>query len=92
MTNHLALAVVGFVAFIFTALIAAFAQSLHATGRESSYFQGRMMIAHKIGFGWLEHLAQSQTALLLQKWIAFAVAAAALIFTVWHALMAMASE
>jgi hypothetical protein len=92
MTNHVALAAVGFAAFVFAGLIASFAQSLHARGRESSYLSGRMILARKIGLGWLEQHAQSHLSLLLQKWIAFAIAASALVFTVWHAAMAFVSE
>jgi hypothetical protein len=92
MTNHLVMAVIGFAAFVFFALIALLAQNLHATGRDNSYLEGRMLIARKLGSGWFEQLAQSPTALLVQKWITFALAAAALIFTVWHATMAVVSE
>ena len=92
MTNHIALAAVGFAAFIIFALFAALAQLLHATGRENSYLKGRMLLARKIGLGWSEQLAQSQMSLLSQKWIAFALTAAALIFTIWHAILALVSE
>ena len=92
MTNHLVLAVIGFAAFAFAALIALLAQSLQATARDNSYHQARMAFARKIGFGWLENLAQSPAVLLLEKWITFALAVAALIFTVWHATMAAVSE
>jgi hypothetical protein len=92
MTNHVALAAVGSAAFVFFALIALMPRTLHATGRDSSYLKGRLMIAHKFGQGWLEHLAQSPFSLLLQKWITFALSAAALIFTAYHATMAIVSE
>ena len=92
MTNHVALAVIGFAVFVFLALIALLAQNLHATGRDNSYLKGRLMIARKLGSVWFEQLAQSPAALLLQKWITFALATAALIFTVWHATMALVSE
>ena len=92
MSNHLVMAVIGFAAFVFFALIALLAQNFHATGRENSYLKGRLMIARKLGSGWFEQLAQSPAALLLQKWITFALATAALIFTIWHAAMATISE
>jgi hypothetical protein len=92
MTNHVALAAVGFPAFVFFALIALMARTLHATGRDNSYLKGRLIIARKFGQGWLEHLAQSPFSLLLQKWITFALSAAALIFAACYAIMAIVSE
>jgi len=92
MTNHLVMAVIAFAALLFAQGFALLARSLDATGRDSSHLQARMALARKTGFGWPETLAQGPAALLLQKWIAFALAAAALIFTVWHASMAFFSE
>jgi hypothetical protein len=92
MTNHLAATALSFAAFVFAVVMALYARSLRETREQSSLLDWQMGLARKIGLGWLERFAQHPVSLRLQTWIAYALASIALIFTIWNAVKAIASQ
>ena len=87
--NHLAIAAAGFGAFIFFALGATFTSVLCRTRNESSLLKWRQQRADELGLGTIERFSQHPLSLLVNKWLSFALAAAALAFTGWHIVSAI---
>jgi len=84
LTNHVALAAVGFAAFVFLGLVALAARATVNTRTDSSLLKGRRLIAEKIGMGAWERLQQEPGVLIAQVWLLRAFTLTAFCFTCWH--------
>ncbi len=84
MENHVVLATLGFVGFVWFALIAMAVQSMAKTRNESSLLQGRRRIAEKFGWETWENAQQHPATLWAQVWLTRALTLAAFCFTCWH--------
>jgi hypothetical protein len=65
---------------------------LNPTGRDSSLPKERRRLAQKVCIKVWACMSQEPLSLLIRLWITFSVAAAAPIFTIWHATKAIIPE
>ncbi|MCS6624230.1 hypothetical protein N0B44_15030 [Roseibacterium beibuensis] len=89
MENHVAAATVGFVAFVFLALLLLATEATAKTRDESSLLQWRQEFADRMGWGSWERFQQNPIMLCLQVWMMRAVTFTAFCFTCWHAANAV---
>lgn len=92
MNEHIGPAVVGFVVFVWLALITAAAGALQRTHKASSLLAWRRDLAVKFGLGAVERFSQHPIVLSLQLWALRVFTLSALLFSCWHFVGALIRE